>query len=83
LGLVRVLSLIHIENIAVIEKADICLDAGFNVMTGETGAGKSIVIDAIGEVLGERTPRDIIRTGSKRVLSARCSADIRLPYRVS
>ena len=59
------LSLIHIENIAVIERADISFDRGFNVLTGETGAGKSIVIDAIGAVIGERTSRDLIRTGAK------------------
>ncbi len=59
------LSLIHIENIAVIERADIAFDRGFNVLTGETGAGKSIVIDAIGAVIGERTSRDLIRTGAR------------------
>lgn len=59
------LSLLHIENIAVIESADIEFEAGFNVLTGETGAGKSIVIDAIGAVLGERTSKDLVRTGSK------------------
>ncbi len=59
------LSLIHIENIAVIRRADIAFDRGFNVLTGETGAGKSIVIDAIGAVIGERTSRDLIRTGAK------------------
>ncbi|MCD8145184.1 MAG: DNA repair protein RecN [Oscillospiraceae bacterium] len=59
------LSLLHIENIAVIEAADIAFDRGFNVLTGETGAGKSIVIDAIGAVIGERTSRDLIRTGAK------------------
>ena len=46
------LSLLHIENIAIIESADIRFDGGFNVLTGETGAGKSIVIDAMGAVLG-------------------------------
>jgi len=60
------LSVLHIENIAVIEQADICFDGGFNVLTGETGAGKSIVIDAISAILGERTYRDVIRTGSDR-----------------
>ena len=60
------LSLLHIENIAVIECADISFDEGFNVLTGETGAGKSIVIDAISAVLGERAYRDMIRTGAKK-----------------
>ena len=57
------LSLLHIENIAVIERADIAFNPGFNVLTGETGAGKSIVIDAISAILGERAYRDMIRTG--------------------
>ena len=60
------LSLLHIENIAVIECADITFDAGFNILTGETGAGKSIVIDAISAILGERAYRDMIRTGSNK-----------------
>ena len=60
------LSLLHIENIAVIECADISFDAGFNVLTGETGAGKSIVIDAISTVMGERAYRDMIRTGMEK-----------------
>ena len=62
------LSLLHIENIAIIESADIRFDGGFNVLTGETGAGKSIVIDAIGAVLGERTSRELIRTGARSAL---------------
>lgn len=65
------LSLLHIENIAVISSADISFGKGFNVLTGETGAGKSIVIDSIGAIIGERTSRDLIRTGAK---SARVSA---------
>ena len=60
------LSLLHIENIAVIERADISFDRGFNVLTGETGAGKSIVIDAISAILGERAYRDMIRTGTTK-----------------
>ena len=60
------LSLLHIENIAVIECADISFDAGFNVLTGETGAGKSIVIDAISAILGQRAYRDMIRTGANK-----------------
>ncbi len=60
------LSLLHIDNIAVIESADISFDRGFNVLTGETGAGKSIVIDAISAILGERAYRDMIRTGTNK-----------------
>ncbi len=60
------LSLLHIENIAVIEQSDISFDRGFNVLTGETGAGKSIVIDAISAILGERAYRDMIRTGAAK-----------------
>lgn len=59
------LSLLHIENIAVVEKADIEFAAGLNILTGETGAGKSIVIDALGAVLGGRVSRDLVRTGAK------------------
>lgn len=60
------LQLLHIENIAVIEQADITFQPGFNVLTGETGAGKSIVIDAISAILGQRAYRDAIRTGADR-----------------
>ena len=69
------LELLHIENIAVIEEADIQFCPGFNALTGETGAGKSIVIDAMGAVLGARTSRDLIRTGAaKAFVSAEFSA---------
>ena len=57
------LSLLHIENIALIEAADIQFDPGFNVLTGETGAGKSIIIDSINVVLGERTSKELISAG--------------------
>lgn len=70
------LSLLHIENIAVIEQADISFDSGFNVLTGETGAGKSIVIDAISAILGERTYRDVIRTGSQKAFVSAVFRDI-------
>ena len=60
------LNLLHIENIAVIECADITFHKGFNILTGETGAGKSIVIDAISAILGERAYRDMIRTGAAK-----------------
>lgn len=57
---------LHIENIAVIEKADIEFAAGLNVLTGETGAGKSIIIDSIGAVLGERVSRELVRRGADK-----------------
>jgi len=60
------LSLLHIENIAVIERAEISFGRGFHVLTGETGAGKSILIDAISAILGERSYRDMIRTGADK-----------------
>ena len=60
------LELLHIENIAIIERADILFGRGFNALTGETGAGKSIVIDALGAVLGQRTSRELIRTGAEK-----------------
>ncbi len=60
------LELLHIEQIALIEEADIRFRPGFNALTGETGAGKSIVIDAMGAVLGGRTSRDLIRTGADK-----------------
>lgn len=58
------LSNLQIENIAVIKSASIDFENGFNVMTGETGAGKSIVIDSLNAILGERTSRELIRSGS-------------------
>ncbi len=57
---------LHIENIAVIERADIEFSQGLNVLTGETGAGKSIVIDSIQAVLGGRTSRELVRTGADK-----------------
>lgn len=65
------LTSLQIENIAVIEKAEITFDKGLNVLTGETGAGKSIIIDSINAVLGERTTRELVRTGAP---SAKVSA---------
>ena len=58
------LSELNIQNIAVIESADLSFENGFNVLSGETGAGKSIIIDALSAVLGERTSRELIRTGA-------------------
>ena len=60
------LELLHIENIAIIEVADIEFAPGFNALTGETGAGKSIVIDSLSAVLGQRTSRELIRTGAEK-----------------
>ena len=60
------LSKLYIENIAVIERAEIDFSKGFNVLTGETGAGKSILVDSINAVLGQRTSRELIRTGADK-----------------
>ena len=57
---------LHIENIAVIEKADISFSAGLNILTGETGAGKSIIIDSIGAILGERVSRELVRRSAEK-----------------
>ena len=57
---------LHIENVAVIEKADIDFTAGMTVLTGETGAGKSIVIDALSALLGERITREVVRHGAEQ-----------------
>ncbi len=60
------LSSLKIENVAVIEHSEIMFDSGLNILTGETGAGKSIVIDSINAILGERTSKDIIRNGADK-----------------
>lgn len=60
------LSSLKIENVAVIEKAEILFDSGLNILTGETGAGKSIIIDSINAILGERTSKELIRDGADR-----------------
>ena len=62
------LSLLHIENIAVIERADLSFDRGFNVLTGETGAGKSILLGSMQLILGGRSTRDMIRAGASYAL---------------
>lgn len=62
------LSQLFIQNIAVIEKVQVTFEKGLNVFTGETGAGKSIVIDAINAVLGNRTSRELVRTGAPKAL---------------
>ena len=70
------LKFLHIENIAVIERTDIEFKSGFNVLTGETGAGKSILIDAINAVLGERTSKDLIRTGCDNAVVSAVFGDL-------
>ncbi len=59
---------LHIENIAVIERADLQLGAGLNVLTGETGAGKSMIVDALHAVLGSRVSRELVRTGAEKAV---------------
>ena len=61
---------LHIENIAVVERADVEFRKGLNVLTGETGAGKSIVIDALYAVIGGRTSRELVRAGADRALAS-------------
>ncbi len=70
------LSNIYIENIAVIEKTNIDFASGFNVLTGETGAGKSIIIDAINAVLGQRTGKQIIRNGCDKAFVSATFSDV-------
>ncbi|MBQ8795116.1 MAG: DNA repair protein RecN [Clostridia bacterium] len=70
------LSELYIENIAVIEKSNINFSQGLNVLTGETGAGKSIVIDSIGAVLGFRTSRELIRTGADKAVVTALFTDV-------
>lgn len=70
------LDTLHIENIAVVREADISLGRGFTVLTGETGAGKSIIIDAINLLLGARPQRDLIRTGADAAVASAVFSDI-------
>ena len=67
---------LSIENIAVIEKAEIEFSSGFNVLTGETGAGKSILVDSISAVLGERTSKELVRNGADNAFVYACFDDI-------
>ena len=67
---------LYIENIAVIQKTNIDFSSGFNVMTGETGAGKSIVIDSINAVLGQRTPKNLIRNGASSAFVSASFSDV-------
>lgn len=70
------LKTLEIENIAVIERAEIEFLPGFNVLTGETGAGKSIVVDSINAILGERTSRELVRTGAQHAFVSAYFTDI-------
>lgn len=67
---------LNIENIAVIEKADIEFSKGLNVMTGETGAGKSIIVDSINAILGERTTRELVRHGADNAMVTALFEDV-------
>lgn len=67
---------LNIENIAVIEKSETKLTNGFNVLTGETGAGKSIIIDSINAVLGERTSKELIRSGCNKAMVSAVFTDL-------
>ena len=67
---------LYIENIAVIEKTSIDFNSGLNVLTGETGAGKSIIIDATNAIMGQRISKDIIRTGEKTAFVSAVFDDI-------
>lgn len=59
---------LHIENIAVIEKADVSLGSGLNILTGETGAGKSMIVDSLQAILGGRVSRELVRTGAEKAV---------------
>lgn len=67
---------IYIENVAVIEKASIDFDEAFNILTGETGAGKSIIIDSINAIMGQRMSRDLIRSGEKQAFISATFSDV-------
>lgn len=70
------LSNIYIENVAVIEKASIDFDAAFNILTGETGAGKSIIIDSINAIMGQRMSRDLVRSGAQSAFVSATFSDV-------
>lgn len=59
---------LHIENVAVIERANLELGPGLNILTGETGAGKSILVDAMHAILGARASRELVRTGAEKAV---------------
>ena len=70
------LSSLQIENVAVIQKANVHFEKGLNVLTGETGAGKSILIDSINAILGNRTSKDIVRTGAAKAVIRAAFEDV-------
>ena len=72
------LSCLQIENVAVIQKAEVHFQPGLNVLTGETGAGKSILIDSINAILGNRTSKDLVRTGASKAVIRASFAQIRM-----
>lgn len=74
--MIFMLSQLYIENVAVIEKVSVDFHSGFSVLTGETGAGKSILIDSINAILGERTSREIVRTGAKSAFVSAIFTDL-------
>ena len=74
------LSSLQIENVAVIQKANVHFEKGLNVLTGETGAGKSILIDSINAILGNRTSKDLVRTGAAKAVIRAAFEDVRLLF---
>ena len=76
------LSSLQIENVAVIQKAEVHFEPGLNVLTGETGAGKSILIDSINAILGNRTSKDLVRTSPATSARRHCCSAARSPPRV-
>ena len=70
------LSSLQIENVAVIQKANVHFEKGLNVLTGETGAGKSILIDSINAILGNRASKDLVRTGAAKAVIRAAFEDV-------
>ena len=77
------LSSLQIENVAVIQKAEVHFEPGLNVLTGETGAGKSILIDSINAILGNRTSKDLVRTGAAKAVSREITAEGKISCRIN
>ncbi len=79
------LSALHIENIAVVKSLDIDFSGGFTALTGETGAGKSIIIDALGQILGAKADKELIRSGESRALVSAlfCNIDAQAAQRIA